>query len=75
MNGPHPAAVTVSWSGAAQGQKTWNTQDNGRLRTEEITVLIGGSVTFVIEAVQADGWVYRPELNEAATTLIVRSSD
>ena len=58
----------------AQGRGTWTTNNAGHLLIEQ-SVLLGESATFVIEAVPADEWVYRPELNEAATTLIVRSSD
>lgn len=73
-DGPHAVEVTITWSGAAQGQGTWTTNNGGRLRLD-LGPISGESVTFSIVAISGDGWVYSPELNEAPATITVEAPD
>ncbi|NNF88293.1 MAG: hypothetical protein HKM97_07195, partial [Acidimicrobiia bacterium] len=68
------AAVRVTWGGVAPGSMWLGTDKDGKVDTR-LGPFADASLTFRIANVTLTGFVYRPSLNEAGTTLLIEGPD
>ena len=65
-----PATVTVRWSGSESGQTTFSADKKGKIDVR-IGEFDSSSLTFEIAAIELEGYLYMPSLNEVSDTMVI----
>jgi hypothetical protein len=65
-----PATVTVRWSGSESGQTVFSADKNGKIDVR-IGEFDSSSLTFEIAAIELEGYLYMPSLNEVSDTIVI----